>query len=154
LYIAALQTTEFMSCVVFILFISFDINWHLKYINIETNEECKITMNTYVNCVFNWSTQDSFLIFGSVFIITSISHLAVNWFQKNSTKSVTHKGKRSESRMNRVRLYFNGGRQECYSETMLSEAGDTCISSVTILTLSAHTMESPSASIYSVCVTQ
>jgi hypothetical protein len=45
-----------------------------------------------------------------------------NWFQKNSTKWAIYKGKRSETTISSVMLFFRGGRQVYYSETALSEA--------------------------------
>jgi hypothetical protein len=36
--------------------------------------------------------------------------------------SVTQKGKRSETKMSNIILHYRGFRQECYNETVLSEA--------------------------------
>jgi hypothetical protein len=59
---------------------------------------------------------------------TGIPHLALltgsrkqstKW---NSTNWVTQKGKRSETKISNIIQHYRGFRQECYSETALSEA--------------------------------
>jgi hypothetical protein len=55
-------------------------------------------------------------------IVQAVSLTAVYWFQKKNTNWVTQKGKRSETKISNIMLYYCGFRQERYSKTVLSEA--------------------------------